>query len=395
MDKTITRLYTLPFGLLCLSNFFFTASFQMIIPELPDYLTSLGGADYKGYIIALFTLTAAVSRPFSGKLTDTIGRVPIMVFGSLVCVVCSALYPFLTTVVGFLLLRLVHGFSTGFKPTATSAYVADVVPLQRRGEAMSVLGMSASVGMSIAPLFGSAITEGVGINALFALSSVLALLSVVILVKNMNETLPDVQPFALKHLKINRFEIFEPKALPTFIVQFLLTFGSGAVLTISPDMSKHFGIANKGLFFAVFTFSSLIIRLVAGKISDKRGRVYVLKWSGVTMVVSLLMIAWAHDFTSFMLAALVYGLSWGMNTPTLQAWVVDLVSTENRGRGLATMYIGLEMGIGIGAYVSQALYRNDMTRVALPFYFCAFVAFLGVIYLFLWNDKSNIPQGQN
>jgi MFS family permease len=395
MDKTMTRLYTLPFWLLCLSNFFFTASFQMIIPELPDYLTSLGGADYKGYIIALFTLTAAVSRPFSGKLTDTIGRVPIMVFGSLVCVVCSALYPFLTTVAGFLLLRLVHGFSTGFKPTATSAYVADIVPFQRRGEAMSALGMSASVGMSIAPVFGSAITEGVGINALFALSSVLALLSVVILVKNMNETLPKVQPFALKHLKINRFEIFEPKAIPTFIVQFLLTFGSGAVLTISPDMSKHFGIANKGLFFAVFTFSSLIIRLVAGKISDKRGRVYVLKWSGVTMVVSLLMIAWAHDFTSFMLAALVYGLSWGMNTPTLQAWVVDLVSTENRGRGLATMYIGLEAGIGIGAYISQALYRNDMTRVALPFYFCASVAFVGVIYLFLWKDKSNIPQGQN
>jgi MFS family permease len=388
MDKTITRLYTLPFGLLCLSNFFFTASFQMIIPELPDYLTSLGGADYKGYIIALFTLTAAISRPFSGKLTDTIGRVPIMVFGSLVCVVCSALYPFLTTVTGFLVLRLVHGFSTGFKPTATSAYVADVVPLQRRGEAMSVLGMSASVGMSIAPVFGSVITEGVGINYLFALSSVLALLSVVILVKNMEETLPTVQPFTLKHLKINRFEIFEPKALPTFIVQFLLTFGSGAVLTISPDLSKHLGIANKGLFFAVFTFSSLLIRLVAGKTSDRRGRVYVLKWSGIAMVVSMLMIAWAHDFNSLMLAALVYGTSWGMNTPTLQAWVVDLVPSEARGRGLATMYIGLEMGIGIGAYMSQALYRNDISRVALPFYFCAFMALLGVGYLFLWKDNN-------
>jgi MFS family permease len=390
MDKTVSRLYTLPFWLLCLSNFFFTASFQMIIPELPDYLTSLGGADYKGYIIALFTLTAGLSRPFSGKLTDTIGRVPIMVFGSLVCVVCSALYPFMTTVASFLLLRLLHGFSTGFKPTATSAYVADIVPIQRRGEAMSALGMSASVGMSIAPVFGSAITEGVGINALFALSSVLALLSVVILVNNMHETLPKPQSFSFKHLKVNRFEIFEPKALPTFIVQFLITFGSGAVLTISPDLSKHLGVANKGLFFAVFTFSSLLIRLVAGKASDKYGRVYVLRWSSVAMALSMFLTAWAYDFTSLMFAATIFGFSWGLNTPTLQAWVVDLVPAETRGRGLATMYIGLEAGIGIGAYVSQALYHNDISKVALPFYFCGIMSLLSLVYLFMWKDK-NIP----
>ena len=52
----------------------------MIIPELPAFLTSLGGEDYKGLIIALFTLTAGISRPFSGKLADTIGRVPIILF---------------------------------------------------------------------------------------------------------------------------------------------------------------------------------------------------------------------------------------------------------------------------------------------------------------------------
>ncbi|MCB0677887.1 MAG: MFS transporter, partial [Saprospiraceae bacterium] len=121
-------LYTRQFLILCLSHALFGASFTMIIPELPAYLSSLGGEDYKGLIISLFTLTAGLSRPFSGKLTDTIGRVPVMVIGTLVCVVCSLLYPFLSSVAGFLLLRLFHGFSTGFKPTASTAYVADIVP---------------------------------------------------------------------------------------------------------------------------------------------------------------------------------------------------------------------------------------------------------------------------
>ena len=354
----------------------------MLLPELPDYLTSLGGAEYKGLILALFTFTAGFSRPFSGKLTDTIGRVPIMVFGSLVCVVCSALYPFLTTVTGFLLLRLFHGFSTGFKPTATSAYVADVVPLHRRGEAMSVLGMSSSVGMSISPVIGSAITEGLGINTLFVFSSAFALLSVGILVKNMDETLENPKPFSFKLLKINRYEVFEPKAIPTFIVQILTSFASGAVLCLIPDMSKHLGIGNKGLFFAVYTLSSLFIRLIAGKSSDKYGRVFVLKWSSVAMVISMIMVATADSFWSFMAAAIVYGVSWGMNTPTLQAWAVDLSPEESRGRGLATMFIGLEAGIGVGALISQAIYNNDFTKMATPFYLSAFLALISAIYLF-------------
>ena len=119
LPEAHTPYFNFQFGLLCVSNFLFSASFNMMIPELPDYLTKLGGAEYKGLIIALFTLMAGISRPFSGKLTDTIGRVPVMIFGSLVCVVCSLLYPVLTSVAGFLLLRFFHGFSTGFKPTAT------------------------------------------------------------------------------------------------------------------------------------------------------------------------------------------------------------------------------------------------------------------------------------
>src|SRR5687767_15982473 len=104
MEKQAKRVYGLQFWLLCLSSFLFFASFNMIIPELPSYLTSLGGAEYKGLIISLFTLTALVSRPFSGKLADKIGRVPVMVCGPIVCVICSAVYPLVSSVGGFLLL---------------------------------------------------------------------------------------------------------------------------------------------------------------------------------------------------------------------------------------------------------------------------------------------------
>ena len=96
MKIKTTKLYTTKFFLLCLSNALFSASFSMILPELPAYITSLGGEDYKGLIIGLFTITAGLSRPFSGKLTDTIGRIPVMLIGTFVCVICSFFYPFVT-----------------------------------------------------------------------------------------------------------------------------------------------------------------------------------------------------------------------------------------------------------------------------------------------------------
>ena len=92
--KAVHPIYNLQFGLVCLSSLLFSASFNMLIPELPEYLSNMGGAEYKGLIIALFTLTAGISRPFSGRLTDTMGRVPVMAIGSIVCFVCGILYPF-------------------------------------------------------------------------------------------------------------------------------------------------------------------------------------------------------------------------------------------------------------------------------------------------------------
>ena len=41
--------YNLHFILMCLSSLLFSASFNMMIPELPAYLSSMGGAEYKGF----------------------------------------------------------------------------------------------------------------------------------------------------------------------------------------------------------------------------------------------------------------------------------------------------------------------------------------------------------
>ncbi|NLR78894.1 MFS transporter [Chitinophaga eiseniae] len=380
MYQSTGRIYNLQFILLCLSNALFSASFNMMIPELPAYLTRMGGADYKGYIIGLFTLMAGLSRPFSGKLSDTIGRVPVMIFGSLVCVVCSLTYPLISSVGAFLLLRFFHGFSTGFKPTGTSAYVSDLVPVTRRGEAMGMVGLFSTIGMAMGPAIGGYVAMRWNINIMFQLSALFSLLSVVILV-GMKETLANKQRFRFALLKISGDEIFEPLVWSPVIITFLTYFSYGAVLTVIPDFGAYLGISNKGLFYTFFTGSSIGIRLLAGKVSDKYGRVPVLKISAVLMAISMLMLGLAGNSTLLLAAAVVYGISVGLNAPAVTAWTVDLGQPEHRGRALATMYIAMEAGIGLGAYFSAFIYSNQSANFPLTFYVMAGITLAAALYL--------------
>lgn len=356
----------------------------MMIPELPDYLTAMGGQPYIGLIIALFTFTAGLSRPFSGKLTDTIGRVPVMAFGSLVCCVASLFYPFVHVVWGFLLLRFLHGFSTGTKPTATAAYVADIIPENRRGEAAGMLGIFTATGMSLGPAIGSYLTMSMGINPMFFVSSAFALLSILILL-NMKETLVQKERFRFSMLKISRSDLFEPRVLNVFLVMFAVSFSSGVILTLIPDVSKTLGIHNKGLFFTVYTIASLVIRVFASKSSDVYGRVPVMIVSSILLAFGMGILGVSQSVWSFWTAAILFGFSWGLNTPTLTAWTIDLSHPDYRGRALATMYIALEAGIGVGAWWSGWWYGGKLANIPVAFYVSSVLALASLGYLLWWK----------
>lgn len=373
-------LYTHQFWLLCASHASFAASFTMIIPELPSYLTSLGGADKKGLIIALFTLTAGLSRPWSGKLADTVGRIPVMVIGTLVCIVCSAIYPLVTGVAGFLMLRLVHGFSTGFKPTASTAYLADIVPKHRRGEAVGIVGVAFNLGASSSPPFGSWLANNYGLDAMFLASSGVALFSLLALY-GLKETLPQRQRFTASVLKVSWRDVWYPPSIVPAIVLFLIYTGYGVLLTVTPDHSDLLGLENRGTYFLFFTGASLLSRLVAGQVSDRFGRVPVIKVACGLTAVGLLWMGYYPGVVGLLGGAAMFGFTTGIGGPALMAWVIDRAEDSERGRAFGTLYIFLEAAIGIGALLSAWLYGNDAGRLPMTYGVFAGISICSLFFL--------------
>jgi MFS family permease len=287
-----------------------------------------------------------------------------------------------------LLLRFLHGFSTGFKPTATSAYVADTVPAGKRGEAMGILGISLSLGASSAPLLGSWVASTAGLNAMFYFSSGLAVLSIVVLM-NMPETLVTPRPFSWRLMRIGKEDLYDPAALPAGIVMVFCYVCYGVVLTMVPDLSDHLGVSNRGTFFAIFTLSSASTRIFAGRISDRVGRVPVLKVSAWVLAFSMVLMAFADQFWVFCLGGILFGFGNGIFSPAINAWTVDLSAPHQRGRALATMYIALEIAIGAGAFFSGWYFGSQVERMPTVFLFAAFFSMMGWMYLhFFWKPSS-------
>jgi MFS family permease len=380
------KTYSSQFWLLCLSSFFFFGSFNMILPELPEFLTNLGGADYKGLILSLFTLTAMISRPFSGKLADTIGRIPVMIVGSVACIICSLIYPALTSIYGFFVLRFFHGFSTGFTPTGFTAYIADIVPVERRGEAMGLLSTCNTLGMAGSPALGGWISYQFSLDAMFYCSSLFGFIAVMISL-SVKETLPNKERFHRHHLKIKKEDLFERSVLLPCAIMVLTAFSFGTMITLVPDLSSSLGMTNKGAVFSGLALSSVAVRIAAGKISDRYGRRSVLYVSTLLIALAMIITGMATQPLMLWAGAILYGMAYGMNSPTLFAWVTDLSDEKTKGRAFGSIYIALEFGIMIGALVSGFIFASQPGKFLLPFASAAFLATLSFAYLILTKSK--------
>nr|MDA8217150.1 hypothetical protein [Dehalococcoidales bacterium] len=84
-DASSQRLFTVPFLMMSLSAMLFFASMYLLIPLLPLYTVEIGGhSSDVGLVVGAFTITAVLVRPRAGTISDTIGRKPLFLGGSLV-----------------------------------------------------------------------------------------------------------------------------------------------------------------------------------------------------------------------------------------------------------------------------------------------------------------------
>jgi MFS family permease len=363
--------------------------FNLIMPELNNFITNLGGENKKGLIILLFSISAAISRPFSGKIADVVGRKWVMYAGVICSFVICLCYSFVESITFFLVLRFLHGFSAGFAPTGATALLTDVIPEKSRGNAMGIWGTFISLGIGVGQSLGSWIYQSFGFNALFMSAAFITCISF-IMVAIATETLTKREKISVKHLRITWKDVFEPNVLPAAFVMYLTAICSGVIFVLTPDISGMLHIENKGFFFAFYVISTIVIRLLTSSVSDRIGRPQTLIIGVSILIVSMILIATVHTTNAYIFSAIVFGFATGISSPTLFAWTADLSHKDRRGVGAGTLFLALEFGIISGSIITLFVYDNTPEGIYRAFIIGASAAALAVVVLIFQVRKSRL-----
>jgi MFS family permease len=344
------RLWSKDFILLFLANFFYFGSFYFLIPTLPQYVNLLGGSPGQiGLVMGFFTLASVIIRPAIGKLADRRGRKLFMLIGSGFFVLFPLIYNQVPSIVPLYLVRIAHGFAHASFVAASSAYIADLAPPNRRGEVIGVYATSNIIAMALFPAWGTAIIKSPqDFPYLFIVSALTAAVGF-LAAAGLGEVRPQAVPGRVSQgiLAVGkRREVLVPS-----LALFSAATSYGAIITFLPIYAPQRGITDFGLFFTVYAASTIVSRVVAGKVSDRIGRRKVITPFLAVLAVAVFLLPFLNSLWLLSLIAVLFGLSFGSFMPTLNALVVDLSPPQERGSALAFFTSFMDVGITTGAMV--------------------------------------------
>lgn len=170
--------------------------FGIVLPILPRYAERYGAdALTIGLLAASFSVAQLIFSPIWGRLSDRIGRKPVL----LISLFGTALGSLLTGIAGSLTLlfvgRIVDGAS-GASVSVAQAAAADLAGPRERAKLMGLLGAAFGVGFVVGPALGGLAAWLGGPHLPFFIAAALALVNALVAIKRLPETSPAHRPVA-------------------------------------------------------------------------------------------------------------------------------------------------------------------------------------------------------
>jgi len=333
---------------LLLSSFLFFIAYQLLLPTFPLYVEFLGGDEkMAGILTGLFALTAVFLRPYFGKLTDTKGRKYVLYIAAFTMMTGPILYLFDFGFLYLTLARIYHAISLAAYITASLTLLADLTDPEKRGTVIGIYGIASGSAIAVAPPLGIKIVNDFGFVPLFWLTALVGLL-IIPCIKFISK--PQV---VTEDNEINTITIWN--AIKNKIVMipsialFSITVGLGAVNAFIVLHGKSVGIKNIGIFFTVYSISSLLARLVAGYLSDNIGRKKTVLPGLIMVGIGILCLTKLPSILFLLLGALFFGVGFSTTHTSFLALIIDKTSLNERSQAVSFYANAFDMGISLGS----------------------------------------------
>ncbi|MFT4106728.1 MAG: MFS transporter [Lacrimispora sp.] len=382
MEEQRQTLWTKDFIIISLVNLLLFCGFQMLLPTLPLYAKSLGGADaLLGWLLGAATVASLIIRPVSGIILDKIGRKGIFFGGAIIIILVTIAYSHFPVVGMIIGIRFLHGIGWGMATTASSTMASDIIPKPRFGEGMGFFSLSSSLAMALAPGIGLGLLASGGFISLSRWSAGLgaAALLLAFFIRSR-------KPAAKTEGKLKASPYEKASALPSFVMFFISsTYGSITGFLSLYAAGKN--ISNIGMFFTVYALFLLLSRPLYGKLTDRFGFPVIVYPGFLLTAAAMILLSKSATLPMFLASAAVYGLGFSALQSSFQTMAVIRAPKERLGAANATFFTGFDGGIGFGSVIggmiaSRAGYSN------MYFYFSLFILIAAILYFLGFRKKS-------
>jgi len=374
----------------------------MIVPLLPFYVQRIGGDGVAlfgarlgiglilGIVVSAFTVMQLLSAPLWGRLSDRLGRRPVLLVALGASAIAYLIFGFADSLLLLLLSRVVQGAGGG-TVGVIQAYVADTTEPEQRTRALGWLSASTNLGVAVGPVLGSAslaigdvdlmpgnATLMMGAAAPGIVAALLCLLTMVFAARYLPESNPHGHESGEPRTKPRRAlvgvvsRVAEPSS--RLILIYAIAIGSyhGINAVLALFLNQRFQVTDKtiGYFYMYIGSIAFFTRaLLLGRMVDRFGEARLSRIGIVTLAAGIFAIPFANSLASLALAMALLPLGTAFTFPCVTALLSRVISQADRG-----LYLGLQHSYGGISRIAAPLFFGwafDNLGLGMPFYFSA------------------------
>lgn len=326
--------------------------FALVMPLLPFYALRFGAdASTIGFLMSSFAFGQLVTAPLWGRLSDRIGRRPVIITAQGIAACAFLIFAYADSVWLLFACRFLQGVGAGSLGTV-SAFVSDAVEPGRRAEALGWITACTSAGVMVGPAIGS-LTVGFSQAAPGLIAAAMSVANMVFAYRWLREARSfarsegtgekdgdgEAKPKQRPPIRGQLLEVIGHPLRRVHSLIWIYTAGMMAFMAMTGIMALYledvFGITEKniGWFYVAVGAVSVVMRgLILGKLVERLGEVRVLRLGALSLGLGMFGVTFATGPWAFAVALLFVPTGTALLFPCTTSLVTRYAKADEVGQ---------------------------------------------------------------
>jgi len=350
--------------------------FGMVIPILPFHPeTASAGAFALGLLVGSFSLMQFIFSPLLGRLSDKVGRKPILLLSIFFSTVSFIVFALANSFLVLLLSRITAGMAT--EAAVAQAYIADITSETDRAGGMGMVGAAHGAGFVIGPAIGGFLSI-YGLLTLGFVAAALNGINFLFASLFLPESKHPIQMFKgsddgywRKLMKA----LTKPLIGAVFIILFLITLAFSAIPVILPLLGIAFfgfGEVEMSYFFMYIGVVQIVLQgVLIGRLTKRWGEENLIILGSLLMMFGVFIMPLAPNLAAFLASITMFSSGFGILGTVLFSFISKRTAADEQG-----IMLGVAQSVGSIARIPGPLiggFIAELAGLSVSFFISAFL----------------------